>query len=304
MTHSVCQNSWTSDSIQDLSGKVVIVTGSSSGIGLETARVIAEKNAEVIVAVRNPEKGAAAVKRIKDENPGAKVKLLLLDLADLSSVRMFAEEFKSLYQRLDILINNAGVMTPPYSKTADGFELQMGTNHLGHFALSGLLMDLLIKTENSRLIVVSSIAHNFGNIDFDDLAWEIRSYNPMNSYGDSKLANLYFMSELVRRLKDRPGAPLVAGAHPGWTETELQRTNASRHFNKMFAMKPWKGALPTLRAACDADVHNDDFYGPKGLTQLNGFPVKVKRNKRAQDHSIAANMWDVSEKLTEVKFFG
>ena len=294
---------WDSSRIQDLSGKVAIVTGSSSGIGFETARVLAEKNAEVVIAVRNPEKGKAALQRIKEDNPGAKVQMLLLDLADLSSVRSFVAEFKSQYLRLDLLINNAGVMVPPYGKTVDGFEIQMGTNHLGHFALTGLLMDMLFKTDNSRLIIVSSTAHNFGNLNFDDLTWEKRAYKPMKAYGDSKLSNLYFMSELVRRLQGREGAPLVAAAHPGWTETELQRTSSFRFLNRFFAMPPWKGALPSLRAACDPHVQNDDFYGPQGLTQLNGFPVKVKRNKLAQNQAIAEKLWNVSEELTDITFF-
>lgn len=300
----VLQNSvWDTRQISDLSGKIAIVTGSSGGIGYETVRALSEKNAEVIIAVRNAEKGEEAVRLVNQNNPKAKVKWMLLDLADLSSVRQFATQFKSEYQQLDMLINNAGVMVPPYSKTADGFELQMGTNHLGHFALSGLLMDLLIKTDRSRLIVVASYAHKGGNIDFDDLAWEKRKYKPMSSYGDSKLANLYFMSELVRRLEGVQGAPIVAAAHPGWTKTDLQRTSWFRFLNDLFAMPSWKGSLPTLRAACDSNTLNDDFYGPAGFTEMNGFPVKVSRSKRANDQNIARKLWEESEKLTGVKFF-
>lgn len=294
---------WDTSKIEDLSGKVAIVTGSSGGIGYETVRALAANKAEVIIAVRNRAKGEDAVRRIMAENSNAKVSVMILDLADLASVHHFVQQFKSKYQRLDLLINNAGVMVPPYATTADGFELQMGTNHLGHFALSGLLMEFLIKTERSRLIVVASYAHKGGNIDFDDLAWVKRKYKPMSAYGDSKLANLYFMSELVRRLKDIQGAPIVAAAHPGWTKTDLQRTSWFKFFNGIFAMPSWKGALPTLRAACDSNTINDDYYGPAGITEMNGFPVKVARSQRANDTDIARKLWDVSEQLTDVKFF-
>ncbi|MEJ2054946.1 MAG: oxidoreductase [Calditrichaceae bacterium] len=190
---------WTKDNIPDQKNRVIIVTGSSSGIGFEAAKALAEKNAAIIIAVRNEEKGKHAIERIKEAYAGARVELMLLDLADLKSVKEFADTFKKKYNRLDLLINNAGVMIPPYSKTKDGFELQFGTNHLGHFALTGLLIDPILKTEGSRIVNVSSGAHRYGNINFDDLNWEKRKYKKWTSYGDSKIANLYFTYELQRK---------------------------------------------------------------------------------------------------------
>jgi len=194
---------------------VAIVTGSSSGIGYETARVLAEKKASVIVAVRNLKKGNAAADKIISQHPNADVKVIELDLANMESIRNFAAEFKNNYSRLDLLINNAGVMMPPYSKTADGFELQFGTNHLGHFALTGLLLDLIKTTPDSRIVNVSSSAHNYGDLDLEDLNWEKRPYKKMKSYGDSKIANLYFTYELQKRVDRDGGNPLVAASHPG-----------------------------------------------------------------------------------------
>lgn len=303
MTQIINKKHWDSSHIADLTGKVAIVTGSNSGIGYETVRALAKKNAQVIMAVRNAQKGEKALARIKADNPQAQVKIMSLDLANLASVHAFADSFKSNYQQLDLLINNAGVMVPPFTKTADGFELQMGTNHLGHFALSGLLMERLMQTPQSRLVVLGSAAHKWGNIDFDDLTWEKRPYNDMRAYADSKIANLYFLSELSRRVKDMPNAPLVTGAHPGWTSTDLQQTTSLRFANWLFAMPGWKGALPTLRAACDPEAQYNDYYGPKGLMEMNGYPIKVGRSEKAQDAAIARKLWDVSEELTGIKFF-
>jgi len=191
---------WNTEDIPDQKGKVVVVTGSSSGIGYEAARVLVNKNAEVVIAVRNQQKGDAALNKIKSQNSNADVKVMLLDLANLKSIKTFADEYKKKYTQLDLLINNAGVMMPPYGKTNDGFELQFGTNHLGHFALTGHLFELIKNTSNSRIINVSSGAHNWGNIDFSDLTWENRKYKASKAYGDSKIANLYFTYELQKRL--------------------------------------------------------------------------------------------------------
>jgi NAD(P)-dependent dehydrogenase (short-subunit alcohol dehydrogenase family) len=193
------QQKWDSENISDQKGKVVVVTGSSSGLGYETAKVLANKNAAVIVAVRNEVKGNAAVESIKVENPNTDIQVMLLDLSNLESIHKFTENFKKKFNKLDLLINNAGVMNPPYTKTKDGFELQFGTNHLGHFALTGLLIDLIKMTPNSRIVNVSSTAHKIGKLNFEDLNWETRPYKKMRSYGDSKLANLYFSKELQRR---------------------------------------------------------------------------------------------------------
>ncbi len=294
---------WDGNNIPNQKDRAAIVTGSSSGIGYEAARVLANKEAEVIIAVRNAQKGEAALQKIKEQNKNANVSVMILDLASLESIKKFAEEFNKKYSRLDLLINNAGVMIPPYSKTADGFELQMGTNHFGHFALTGQLMDLLSKTENSRIVNISSVAHKYGNIDFEDLNWEKRSYKKMNSYDDSKIANLYFTYELQRRLHIAGSRVLVTAAHPGWTATDLQRHSGLFEFlNKFFAMKTEQGTLPTLRAAVDEEAKGGEFYGPDGWQERRGYPVKVKSNKLSQDSNIARKLWDVSEKLTRVQY--
>ena len=217
------KNKWDSSDIPDQKGRVAIVTGSSSGIGYETARVLAEKKAMVIIAVRNLEKGRAAEKKILGQHPEAALKVMKLDLSSLKSVSSFSSEIRNNFSRLDLLINNAGVMMPPYSKTSDGFELQFGTNHLGHFALTAQLFDLIKATPESRIVNVSSSAHHYGNLDFDDLNWEKRRYNKIKSYGDSKIANIHFTYELQKRLEKSGVNTLATAAHPGWTATELQR---------------------------------------------------------------------------------
>ena len=293
---------WSADNIPSQEGKVIIVTGSSSGIGYEAARVLANKGAEVIIAVRNEEKGNTALGKIKDQNANAKVKLMLLDLADLASVKEFADSFRKEYSKLDVLVNNAGVMMPPYGKTKDGFELQIGTNHLGHFALTGHLIEILRKTPNSRVVNVSSIAHTRGNIDFTDLNWENRKYNAMSAYGDSKIANLYFSYELRDRLNSN-GNPIITEAHPGWTATELQRHSGLFSFlNNFLAMPIEQGTLPTLRAATDQRVASGDYFGPDKFKEWRGYPIKVQSNKLSHDKEIAKKLWNVSEDLTGVKY--
>jgi NAD(P)-dependent dehydrogenase (short-subunit alcohol dehydrogenase family) len=299
----VRNNEWDAENIPDQGGTVVVVTGSSGGIGYETARVLANKNAAVIIAVRNLEKGHAAAQKIKSQYEKANVKVMRLDLADLSSIKRFAEEFKSTYSRLDRLINNAGVMLPPHSKTVDGFELQFGTNHLGHFVLTARLLSLLNQTKDSRVVNVASSAERFGRLDFDDLTWEKRRYNGWRAYGDSKIANLYFTYELNRRLKSSGAGVIVTAAHPGWTATELQRhTGIVEYLNDFFAQDISMGALPTLRAAYDKDAHGGEYYGPKGFMELRGYPVQVISNRLSQDQTIAAKLWKVSENLTGVMF--
>ena len=294
---------WDSNDIPDQKGRIAIVTGSSSGIGYETARVLAEKNATVIIAVRNLQKGSTAAEKIKVNYLNADVNVMELDLASLESVRRFAIKFKGDHSRLDLLINNAGVMMPPYSKTTDGFELQFGTNHLGHFALTGLLIDLITKTPDSRIVNVSSGAHNYGNLNFSDLNWENRPYKKMKSYGDSKIANIYFTYELQRRLNDTGSNTLVAASHPGWTATELQRHVGILGFlNHFFSQDITMGALPTLYAAVGADVKGSDYYGPSGWREMKGYPKKVESNKLSHDKDIAAKLWEVSEDLTGIKY--
>jgi len=294
---------WDSSDIVDQKSRVAIVTGSSSGIGYETARVLAEKNATVIMAVRNLEKGNAAADKIRAGHHNADITVMELDLATLESVRSFAARFKENYSRLDLLINNAGVMMPPYSKTADGFELQFGTNHLGHFALTGLLIDLINKTPDSRIVNESSGVHNYGELDFDDLNWESRPYKKMKAYADSKIANIYFTYELQRRLEEAGSNTIVTAAHPGWTATELQRhTSLFSFLNPFFAQDITMGALPTLYAAVGPDVKGGDYYGPSGWREMKGYPKKVESNKLSHDNKIAAKLWEVSEALMGAKF--
>jgi len=294
---------WDSNDIPDQKGKVAIVTGSSSGIGYETARVLAEKNAAVIIAVRNLRKGNAALEKIKGQHSDANVKVMELDLANLESVRRFADKFKNGCDRLDLLINNAGVMIPPYSKTADGFELQFGTNHLGHFALTGLLIDLVNTTPDSRIVNVSSSAHHYGNLDLDDLNWEKRPYKKMRAYGDSKIANLYFTYELQDKLEKAGMTTLVAAAHPGWTATELQRHSGLVSFlNPFFAQGIDMGALPMLYAAVAPDVKSGDYYGPSGWREMKGYPKKVESKELSHNKEIAKRLWEISEEWTGVKF--
>lgn len=294
---------WDSTNIPDQKGRVAIVTGSSSGIGYETARALAEKNATVIIAVRNMQKGNVAADKILGLHQNADVEVMELDLANLESIRKFVAAFKNNFSRLDLLINNAGVMMPPYSQTADGFELQFGTNHLGHFALTGLLLDLIKATPDSRIVNVSSTGHNFGDLDFDDLNWEKRPYKKMKSYADSKIANLYFTYELQKRMDGNDGNPLITAAHPGWTATELQRhAGFIRFLNNFFSQDITMGALPTLYAAIAPDVISGDYYGPSGWREQKGYPKKVKSNELSYNEEIARKLWEISEELTGVKF--
>lgn len=237
---------WDTTKIPDQKGKAIIVTGSTSGLGKEAVKTIAGKNAKVIMAVRNVDKGKEVVNDIKREFKHADIDVWKLDLANLSSIRAFANVMVENYDRLDILINNAGIMFPPYSKTVDGFENQFGTNHLGHFALTGLLMPLLKKTEGSRIVVLSSLGHTMGKLDFEDLNWEARKYDTQKAYGDSKLANLYFTYELARRLKREGDHPRITAAHPGWTATDLQRNSAfmSRMNRFLHSVCIWGFYLP------------------------------------------------------------
>ena len=296
-------NKWNSDQVPDQTGRIAIVTGSSSGLGIETARVLSGKGATVVIAVRNETKGNSAINRIKQDHPNAKLVLMKLDLASLSSVESFASAFKSQFDRLDLLINNAGVMIPPYSKTEDGFELQFGTNHLGHFLLTEKLFDILNATKDSRIVNVSSVAHNYGKLDFDDLNWEKRKYKPINSYGDSKIANLYFTYELARRVEEANYDIIVTAAHPGWTATELQRHSGIVDFlNNFFAQDISMGALPTLYAAVSDNALNGGYYGPSGFREMRGYPKKVDSNPLSKNLEIAQQLWEVSEKLTNTHF--
>ena len=288
---------WNESDIGTQEGRIVIVTGANSGIGFETARLLVANGARVVLACRNEEKGREALERMEGD-----VEFRALDLSDLGSVETFASAFTEQYKGLDLLINNAGVMMPPFGRTKDGFELQFGTNHLGHFALTARLFPLMKERPGARIVNVSSNAHKFGRIDFEDLHFEKR-YRKMASYGQSKLANLLFTYELDRRLREAGSEVIAVAAHPGWTATNLQdETPSIRFLNPLMAMKPVGGALPTLRAAVDPEVKGAEYYGPKGVFEMRGAPVKVASNRRSHDRDVARRLWEISEDLTGVPF--
>jgi NAD(P)-dependent dehydrogenase (short-subunit alcohol dehydrogenase family) len=293
---------WTAENSPSLTGKIAIVTGANSGIGFEMARALARKDARVILACRDKDRGNAAVQRIQKELPAAKVELVPLDLADQASVRRFAGEFTGRYDRLDILLNNAGIMAPPFGKTVDGFELQFGTNHLGHFALTVRLLDRIIHTPRARVVTVSSVGHRFGKIDFENLQWE-KNYDPQAAYARSKLANLLFTYELQKRFEAAGVDAIAAAAHPGWTATNLQvHWGVVRKLNPILAQTPEMGALPALYAAVAPDVRGGDYYGPGGWQEVKGYPAKVKSSAGSHDMVVAARLWKVSEGLTGVHY--
>jgi NAD(P)-dependent dehydrogenase (short-subunit alcohol dehydrogenase family) len=288
---------------------VAIVTGSNTGLGYDTARVLAGRGAHVVMAVRDTGKGETAAARIRQLSPGATVTVHKLDLGSLASVKQAGAELAAAYPRIDLLINNAGVMYPPKSTTSDGFELQFGTNHLGHFALTGLLLGNLLEVDGSRVVVVASIAHNIrAKIDFDDLQWAKRKYDRVASYGQSKLANLMFAYELQRRLAAAKAKTIAVAAHPGVAATELSRhipgyslPGVATVMGKVLN-SPELGALPTLRAATDPAVKGGQYYGPDGFRELRGYPVLVSSTKQSQDVAIQQRLWKVSEELTGVTF--
>ena len=293
---------WTAANIPDQSEKIAIATGANSGIGYEAARALAFKGATVIMACRSIEKGEIAAAQIRSQKPSGEVILRQLDLADLNSVRSFAESFLTEYRQLDILINNAGVMATPYWKTADGFEMQFGTNHLGHFALTGLLAEILVKTPKSRVVTVSSYAHLLGRINFADLNSE-NGYQTWMAYGQSKLANLLFAYELQRKLAQNGSNSLSIGVHPGWSATNLQHN--SRFFdilNPFLGQSQEMGALPTLFAATSPEIQGGEYIGPDGFLGQRGYPRKTRSSGRSHNQETAQKLWEVSETLTGVCF--
>ena len=295
----------------DLSGKVAIVTGGNSGIGFAAAKEFSRKGAKTILACRSMDRAQAALHKLQAEIPNAPVEMMQLDLARLASVHQFVDAFKAKYDRLDVLVNNAGVMMVPYGTTEDGFERQMGTNHLGHFALTGLLMDLLLKTPHSRVVNVSSNGHTSGVMDFDNLLFAGgQDYSPMKAYGRSKLANLLFTYELRRRYEAAGSSAIAVAAHPGASSTNLGNHLGERSFGMGLLMKVGllisqsaaMGALPTIRAAVAPDVQGGDYYGPSGFMEVRGHPVKVESNKASHNRADAQKLWEVSEDLTGVTY--
>ena len=295
-------NKWTTENIPDQSGKIAIVTGANSGIGYEAARALALKGATVIMACRSLEKGETSLEQIRDEEISGQVILRQLDLVDLSSVQQFPENFIAEYDRLDILINNAGVMATPYRKTVDGFEMQFGVNHLGHFKLTGLLYDVLKKTPQSRVVTVSSYAHILGRINFDDLNSE-KFYQRWLAYGQSKLANVLFAYELQRKSSQNGNNPISVAVHPGWAATNLQHNSLFfRTLNPFLGQSPEMGALPTLYAAISPEIRGGEYIGPDGFFGQNGYPHKTKSSRRSQDVDTAQRLWEISEEKTGVRF--
>ena len=294
---------WSQKDIPDLTGKVIIVTGANSGIGFETAKALAAKGATVVMACRNLDKARAAVTSIQNDVKDAKLDIIQLDLADLASVKAFADSFQAKYDKLDILINNAGVMIPPYTKTKDGFEVQFGANHLGHFALTAHLINTIRTTPNARVVNVSSAAHRMGTgtINFDDLHSE-KEYKAMPAYAQSKLANLLFTRQLNHFFGNSGIDAIATSAHPGWTATNLQ-VNAGffKLLNPIFAQKMPMGALPTLYAAVE-NLEANAYAGPSGWQEMRGYPKLVDMTDSAKDDALAKQLWDVSSKLTGVTY--
>jgi NAD(P)-dependent dehydrogenase (short-subunit alcohol dehydrogenase family) len=297
---------WTAADVPDQAGRVAIVTGANTGIGFETATVLANKDAHVVLAVRDLDKGKQAAARIRATSPSADFSVQELDLASLASVRAAAAEIKVANPRIDLLINNAGVMFTPEGVTPDGVEFQFGTNHLGHFALSGLLLDVMLPVGGSRVVTVSSLGHRVrGSTNFEHVQ---RPYDRMAAYGRSKLANLLFTYELQRRLSARDTSTLAVAAHPCNSRTELFRNSpgwlrvGAKLLAPLVSQSPKMGALPTLRAATDPSVSGGQYYGPGGLAEQRGHPKLVHSSPESHDEGLQLKLWKVSEELTGVSY--
>lgn len=299
---------WTSERIGDLKGKRIIITGGASGIGYSAAEVLASRGADLFIAVRNTVKGEKAASKIRTLYPAASVTVMHLDLGDLASVRQFASEFTGLSDRLDLLINNAGVMVPPYAKTKDGFELQFGTNHLGHFTLTSHLLPLLMATPLSRIVTVSSIAARRAKIQFNNLDGS-KGYNPMTFYRQSKFSNLLFAMELQNRLERAGSSTISVACHPGISVTNLLSRGSGKETGAVMkwimgivAQPANKGALPTLYAATHPDLRGGEYIGPDGPGNTKGYPVLNNDPATLYKPELAAKLWEVSEALTGVRY--
>lgn len=299
---------WTAERIPSQAGRVAVVTGANKGIGFETAAALADRGATVVLAVRDVAKGRAAADRITERSPYSAVEVVELNLASLDSVRAAADEIASGHPRLDLLINNAGVMLTSKITTADGHELQFGTNHLAHFALTGLLMKQLLTTAGARVVTVSSLGHRVrARINFDDLNGDLH-YDRMVAYGQSKLANLLFTYELQRRINVAGLATLAVAAHPGNSRTDLFGNAptwirmGARILAPLASQNPQMGALPTLRAATDPNVRGGQYFGPGGVGEQRGYPKLVQSSPQSHDEGLQLRLWQVSEALTGVSF--
>src|SRR5437773_1849759 len=297
------QTKWTSGDVPGQHGRLAVVTGADTGLGFQTAQVLAARGASVVLAVRDTDKGKRAAAAIAGTAPGADITVSPLDLASLDSIRAAADQLRAQHPAIDLLINNAGVMFPPRQATGDGFELQFGTNHLGHFALTGLLLDQMLPVPGSRVVTVTSLAHRIrARINFGDLQGE-RSYRRVAAYTQSKLANLMFTYELQRRLS-RAGTTIAAAAHPGLASTELARYTPpiTASFYALVSQNAAMGALPILRAATDPAVAGGQYYGPRGFLGTRGYPKLAHSSRQSHDTATQRRLWTVSEQLTGVTF--
>nr|CAK51305.1 putative short chain dehydrogenase [Streptomyces ambofaciens] len=311
MCDSLCymtRQRWTAEQIPDQTGRVSVVTGANSGLGLATTKTLARKGAQVVLAVRDEEKGRRAADAIIAEQPGAHLEVRRLDLADPASVRAFAHQLHTDGYRVDVLVNNAGLMAPPRTLTLQGHELQFAANHLGHFALTGLLLDLMTDSDDPRVVTVTSANHRQARIAFDDLSGE-RKYSPMGHYNQSKLANAAFGWELHRRLS-AAGSPVRSVlAHPGYTATNLQTSTPAGMVKLLFgrlllplAQSPDQGALPQLYAATAPEVQGGELFAPDGMGELRGAPKRAQLAPRATDPDTVSRLWQLSEQLTDVRY--
>lgn len=304
---------WDYDDIDDQSGKVFVITGANSGLGLAATKGLAANNATVVMACRSRDKAESAADEIREESPQADLDIMLLDLASLDSIRSFAENFRDQYDQLHGLLNNAGIMQPPYRETEDGFELQMGVNHLGHFALTGCLFDPIKKTPGSRVVTQSSFAHEMSDgLDFENFNKET-NYSRTGAYAQSKLANLLFAFELNRKFTVYDIDSLSVGVHPGYTATNLQSSGPAlegwsiwsilyKFTNRFFAQSVDRGALPLLYGAVGPDVKNGDYIGPGGFREAWGYPARVEAGEQAYDEDNAKKLWSLSEEMTGVTY--
>jgi NAD(P)-dependent dehydrogenase (short-subunit alcohol dehydrogenase family) len=304
---------WTTDDIPDQTGRTVLVTGANSGLGLRSAEALAAAGARVLLACRNAEKAASALESVKATAAGAAPEVVPLDLADLDAVAASAADVASRVECLDVLMDNAGVMALPLRRTAQGFEMQFGTNHLGHFAYTGRLLPTLLRAQAPRVVVVSSQAHRMGRIRWDDLNWERGRYSKWLAYGQTKLANLLFAAELQRRATTAGTALTAASAHPGYAATNLSAAGPEMAGNRLMqgltkigdrvaGQSDAQGALPQLYAATMPDVRPDDYFGPDGPFEQRGYPRRVGRSRAASDPTAAARLWKASEALTGVTY--
>jgi NAD(P)-dependent dehydrogenase (short-subunit alcohol dehydrogenase family) len=300
---------WTKNNIPDLWGKTIIVTGANVGLGYEAVKMLAEKNAKVILASRSMQRGEEARRSIMALDPDVQIDVRQLDLADLQSIRNFADGFKKDYEKLDILLNNAGVMWCPYDRTKDGFELQMGVNHFGHFALTGLLLESLKKARNSRVVTVSSLGHRRAQLDLNKPMFNENNYNRNVAYFNSKLSNLLFTYELQRKFEDHNLDITSIAAHPGGSATDLSRHVEQNIWFRLLkplfmllAQSAEKGTLPEVRASVDPEVKGGEYYGPRGFNEMGGYPVLVESTEDSHNLESAKRLWRISEDLTGIKY--